>query len=251
MINFIIVDDIKKYSDLISSVVTKVMMKNKFVYKTHVFNEYDDKFDKLMLSDLPNKIYIMDIETKNASGIDIARKIRKFDIDSIIIFVTVYNEAGMVLLQEDLMFLTFLSKFDDFENKLYNSINKALGFMHHKKVIKFNDKGIIYTIPINDILYVTKESVSRKSIIKTSYAEYSVNLTLKEIVDLCDDFLVQTHRCCFVNMDRVRVIDKHSNVIVFDNNETIDLLSSNYKKGLVVNGQFCCAYFSYDFIESF
>jgi DNA-binding LytR/AlgR family response regulator len=142
----------------------------------------------------------------------------------------------MVLLQDDLMFLTFLSKFDDFENKLYNSINKALGFMHHKKVIKFNDKGIIYTIPLNDILYVTKESVSRKSIIKTGYAEYSVNLTLKEIVDMCENCLVQTHRCCFVNMDRVRVINKHENLIEFDNGESIDLLSSNYKKGLVVNG---------------
>lgn len=239
MINFIIVDDIKKYSDIISSVVTKVMMKNCFVYKTHVFDEYDDDFYSVMESDLPNKIYIMDIETKEASGIDVARQIRKFDIDSIIIFVTVYNEAGMVLLQDDLMFLTFISKFDDFENKLYNSVNKALSFIHHKPVIKFNDKGIIYTIPVNDILYVTKESVSRKSIIKTSYAEYSVGLTLKEVVDLCDGFLVQTHRCCFVNMDRVRIIDKHLNIIEFDNGETIDLLSSSYKKGLVLNGQFC------------
>jgi len=236
MINFIVVDDIKKYSDMVCDITTKAMMKNKFVYKTHVFSEYDDEFDRLMVSDLPNKIYIMDIETRESSGIDIARRIRKFDIDSIIIFVTVHNEAGMVLLQDDLMFLTFLSKFDDFENKLYNSINKALGFMHHKKVIKFNDKGIIYTIPLNDILYVTKESVSRKSIIKTTYAEYNVNLTLKEIVELCENGLVQTHRCCFVNMDRVRVINKHENLIEFDNGEFIDLLSSNYKKGLVVNG---------------
>lgn len=236
MINFIVVDDIKKYSDMISDIVTKVMMKNKFLYKTHIFSEYDESFMKVMNSDIPNKIYIMDIETRESSGIDIARKIRRFDIDSIIIFVTVHNEAGMVLLQDDLMFMTFLSKFDDFENKLYNSINKALDYMHHKVVIKFNDKGIIYTIPISDILYVTKESISRKSIIKTSYAEYSVNLTLKEIVDLCDNYLVQTHRSCFVNMDRVRLIDKHDSIIEFDNGETIDLLSSGYKKGLVVNG---------------
>ena len=236
MINFIIVDDIKKYSDMICDIVTKVMMKNRFLYKTHIFSEYDDDFNRIMLSDLPNKIYILDIETREASGIDIARRIRKHDIDSIIIFATVYNEAGMVLLQDDLMFLTFLSKFDDFENKLYNSINKALGFMHHKRVIKFNDKGVIYTIPIDDILYVTRESISRKSIIKTSYAEYNVNLTLKEIVDLSENCLVQTHRCCFVNMDRVRVIDKHDSVIEFDNGESIDLLSSNFKKELVVNG---------------
>ena len=236
MINFIVVDDIAKFVDIISGVITKVMMKNKFVYKTHCFNEYDDRFFDTMNSNLSNKIYILDIETKEASGIDIARKIRKFDVDSIIIFVTVHNEAGMVLLQDDLMFLTFLCKFDNFESKLYNSINKALDFMHHKVSIKFNDKGTIYSIPLGDILYVTKESNSRKSIIKTSSNAFVVNLTLKDIVDLCDGCLVQTHRCCFINMDRVYAIDKHSNIIKFDDGSSTDLLSSNYKKGLVVNG---------------
>ena len=236
MINFIVVDDIKKFSDIVCDVVTRVMMKNKFIYKTHVFDEYDDKFLDIMNSKISNKIYILDIETKNSSGIDIARKIRKFDVDSIIIFVTVHNEAGMVLLQDDLMFLTFLSKFDDFENKLYNSINKALEYINHRVSINFNDRGTVYNIPAGDILYVTKESNSRKSIIKTSYAEYSVNLTLHEIVDLCNDFFVQTHRSCFVNKNRVRLIDKHKGVIEFDNGEVIDLLSSNYKKGLSVNG---------------
>lgn len=236
MINFIVVDDIKKYSDIVCDIITKVMMKNKFMYKTYSFNEYDDEFFSVMNSSLSNKIYIMDIETKNASGIDIARKIRKFDVDSIIIFVTVYNEAGMVLLQDDLMFLSFLSKFDDFENKLYGSINKALEFINHRICINFNDKGTIYNIPVNDILYVTKESNSRKSIIKTTNSSYVVNLTLREIVDICGDYLVQTHRSCFVNKDRVRVINKREGIIEFDNGDTIDLLSSSYKKGLVVNG---------------
>lgn len=234
MINFIVVDDNKKFLDMISGIITKVMMKNKFMYKTHLFDEYNSDFMRVMHSNLSNKIYIMDIETKESSGIDVARKIRKNDIDSIIIFATVHNEAGLVLLQDDLMFLTFLSKFDDFECKLESSICKALEFMHHKSCVKFNDKGTIYTIPLNDILYVTKDSSSRKSIIKTSYTEYSVWLTLKEIVDLCDDELVQTHRSCFVNMSRVCVIDKHHGIIEFDDGESIDLLSSNYKKGLAV-----------------
>lgn len=235
MINFIIVDDIKKFTDMIYDIVTRTMMRNKFMYKTYCFDEYNDDFIEIMNSNLPNKIYIMDIETKNSSGIDIARKIRKHDVDSIIIFVTVHNEAGMVLLQDDLMFLTFLSKFDDFETRLSNSINKALDFMHRKVSIRFIDRGTIYSIPISDILYVTKESTSRKSIIKTCYAEYSVNLTLREVIDLCDNYLVQTHRSCFVNIERVRFINKRDGIIEFDNGECIDLLSSNYKKGLVIS----------------
>ena len=234
MINFIVVDDNKKFLDIMVDVVTKVMMKNKFVYKTHSFSEYDDDFYEVMNSSVSNKIYILDIETRNASGIDIARKIRKHDIDSIIIFATVHNEAGLVLLKDDLMFLTFLCKFDDFENNLYKSINKALEFIHHKTSIKFNDRGTFYNIPLNDILYVTKESSDRKSIIKTSSSEYRVNLTLKEVNELCENRLVQTHKSCFVNMDRVAVIDKHDSIIKFDDGTSVDMLSSMYKKGLGV-----------------
>ena len=231
MINFIVVDDNDKFLDMID-IITKVMMKNKFVYKTHAFNEYDDKFIDVMNSSISNKIYILDIETRNSSGIDIARKIRKVDIDSIIIFATVHNEAGLVLLKDDLMFLTFLCKFDDFENRLYNSINKALEFINHKTFIRFNDRGALYTIPIKDVLYVTKESNDRKCIIKTSLAEYKVNLTLKDVNSLCGDCLIQSHRCCLINKDRVRVVDKRNNTIEFDNGLVIDLLSSMYKKGL-------------------
>ena len=234
MINFIVVDDNKKFLDMMMGIITKVMMRNKFMYKTHLFDEYDDDFFDVMNSSISNKIYILDIETRNSSGIDIARKIRKNDIDSIIIFATVHNEAGLVLLKDDLMFLNFICKFDDFENKLSNSINKALEFMHYKVIIKFNDRGTIYTIPFNDILYITKESNDRKSIIKTVNNEYKVNLTLKEVVDVCDGKLVQTHRSCFVNMDRVRVIDKRDNLIIFDNDVSIDMLSNMYKKGIGV-----------------
>lgn len=234
MINFIVVDDNKKFLDIMSDIITKTMMSNKFVYKTHKFVEYDSSFYDIMNSSLSNKIYILDIETREASGIDVARKIRKHDIDSIIIFATVHNEAGLVLLKDDLMFLNFICKFDDFENKLSNSINKALEFIHHKVNIKFEDRGTIYTIPLSDILYVTKESNDRKCIIKTANSEFKVSLTLKEVVELCDNKLIQTHRSCFVNMDRVRVVDKHDNIIVFDNGLSIDMLSSTYKKGIGV-----------------
>lgn len=234
MINFIVVDDNKKFLDIMYDVITKTMMGNKFSYKTHCFIEYDSEFYDIMNSNLSNKIYILDIETREASGIDVARKIRKHDIDSIIIFATVHNEAGLVLLKDDLMFLNFICKFDDFENKLSNSIKKALEFIHHRVNIRFENRGTIYTIPLSEILYVTKESNDRKSIIKTDNNEYRVNLTLKEIIELCGGKLVQTHRSCFVNMDRVRVIDKHDGIIVFDNGLDIDMLSSMYKKGIGV-----------------
>ena len=53
------------------------------------------------------RIYLLDIETPSASGIDIARKIRKHDIESMIIFITGHEELGDVVLKNNTMFLSF------------------------------------------------------------------------------------------------------------------------------------------------
>ena len=86
MINFIVCDDNVSILNSVKEVISKMMMKNKQSYQIHPFVEYDAGFINKMNEKLTNKIYILDIETKMASGIDVARKIRQKDINSIIIF---------------------------------------------------------------------------------------------------------------------------------------------------------------------
>ena len=102
--------------------------------------------------------------------------------------------------------------------------------LNHKNVIRFSDRNILYTINIRDILYITKESFERKTIIKTDYAEFKVNKSLSEIISMLDERFVQTHRACYINSDRKVKIDKTNRLITFDNNETIDLLSDKYRR---------------------
>ena len=87
------------------------MMKNNLSYKVHLYSDYNKSFIKMINQNLSNKIYILDIETPSESGINMARKIREKDIDSIIIFLTSHYELGPALLDEELMFLTFVSKY--------------------------------------------------------------------------------------------------------------------------------------------
>lgn len=233
MVNFVVVDDNVKIADMINHCINKQMMKNNIDYKVHTFFDYDKNFFNKINKICSHKIYILDIETKSASGIDVARKIRKNDIDSVIIFVTSHNELGSVVIKEQLMFLTFICKFDDFEAKLKSAINKSLEVLNHKSAIRFEDCSTTYTIPIKDILYVTRDCIDRKCCIKTDYTTYRVNKTLSEIKELSSNGLVQSHRSCLVNPDRIRTIKKNDNIIVFDNGDTTDYLSSNYKKELL------------------
>ncbi len=230
MVNVIICDDNDKDRNNIVEVVNNFMIKNKIEYNTHLYSDYNKKFDEIIDSKIPFKIYLLDIETPSASGIDIARKIRHKDVNSVIIFLTVHEELGNIILKNDLMFLSFINKFDNFKARLNNSLKKALNLLNHKRILKFMDRNIVYTINIDNILYLTKESFERKTIIKTDYAEFKVNKTLTEIIEMLDDRFIQTHRSCYINNDRKVKIDKTDRLIMFDNGETTDLLSDKYRK---------------------
>ncbi len=230
MINFIVVDDVKEITNKVENVISKVMMGNKLEYKIHIFNDYNDKFTDLVNSHLTNKIYFLDIETRSASGIDIARQIRKNDLDSVIIFITAHEELGSIIIRQQLMVLTFICKFDDFEVNIKDAIIKSLSYIGKKKVIKFNDNNALYIIPIRDILYITHDNVERKCLIKTSDRIYKVGKTLAELYEMADGSLVYSHRACLVNENRIVKVDKKNKSILFDNGDCINLVSDNYKK---------------------
>lgn len=234
MIEFIICDDNAVIRKNVKNVVSKLMMKNKMEYKVHMFKDYDDSFmDEIKKFD-NNKIYILDIEAPTRSGIDVARKIRDNDKQSTIIFLTSHDELGYTVLKSRLNFLTFISKYDDYENHIEEAIIEALKYVGIKRTLEFIEFGVSYSIPLDNILYITKDTVDRKTVIVTQYNEFRVYYALNKILkELESSNFVQTHRSCVVNMRRVESINFNKRVITFDNGYTIDLLSDTYKKDLV------------------
>ena len=234
MINIIICDDLKRDLEKVYKIVEKFAKSNNLEYKIHSFSDYDKKFMDIVKSKLSLKIYILDIETPSRSGIDVAREIRRKDINSVIIFLTGHEELGNLILKNDLMFLSFINKFDNLKVRLNNSLKKALVMLKQNSVVKITDNNNTYIIDLNDILYLSKESFERKTIIILDYAEYKLNLSLSKVEKLLDERFVKTHRSCIVNMSRVSRIDKTNKIIYFDNKMKTDLLSDKYKKGLQI-----------------
>ena len=126
MLNVIICDDNEKDRNNVIQIVNNFMTKNNIEFKTHVYKDYNKSFDEIINSNIPFKIYLLDIETPSASGIDIARRIRSKDVDSVITFLTVHEELGNTILKNDLMFLSFINKFDNLKLRLTKSLKKAL-----------------------------------------------------------------------------------------------------------------------------
>ena len=73
MINFIICDDDEKFIDNIVNIIDKVMMQNDLDYDKHIFTEYNQEFLSLINQKMSFKIYILDIQVKNKTGIEMAK----------------------------------------------------------------------------------------------------------------------------------------------------------------------------------
>lgn len=228
MINFIVCDDNVSILNSVKEVISKMMMKNKQSYQIHSFVEYDAGFINKMNEKLTNKIYILDIETKMASGIDVARKIRQKDINSIIIFLTSHDELGSVLIKEEIMFLTFINKFDNYKKRLESAIKKGIRIMGETNILHFEYHGSVFNIPEKDILYITRDNVERKVIIKTDSTEFRLSKSLAEMLELLSGCFIVTHRSCIVNSTRISVFDKRTKTITFDNGETLDMVSKKH-----------------------
>ncbi len=233
MINFIACEDNKVINKNVVDVISKVMMKNKLHYKTHTFLDYNSDFNKLVKKSISSKIYILDIRTPSGNGIEIAREIREKDGSCIIIFLTSHEKMASTIIQSEIMPLVFICKKTDYEAKLESAINSALNILNERSVIKFSDKGGLYTIPMNDILYFTMDSIERKCVLKTEYGEFKLTKSLTQMGRLLSNDFVQSHRACIINSKRVLRIKFRQKEVLFDTGEIIDLVSGKFRNNIM------------------
>lgn len=230
MFNVIICDDNKNDLKKVYNIIKNYMITNNIEYDKHVFNDYDDNFMRIINKKFSFKIYILDIETPSRSGIDVAREIRRRDMDSAIVFLTGHNDLGMELLQEDIPFSAFINKFVKCEIRLKNCLRNVIKQMYKHRVLKIHDGTSLYNVNLDTIKYITRDSVERKTIIITDDVEFRLNKSLNSILGLLNDNFVQTHRACIINMNRTVKIDHANRQIIFDDGDVIDLISSKYRK---------------------
>lgn len=236
MLDFVVCDDNEGLRRSVSNIIDSFMMKNNYAYKIKLYSDYNEKFMKEIDSFNRQKIYILDIEAPTKSGIDIARIIRQKDKESAIIFLTAHDECGYTVLKSCINFLTFISKFDDYEKRLGIAIKEAFKFLNVKKTLTFVEHNVTYNITVSNILYITKDTVNRKSVIVTDNNTHKTYMTISELLKKLSPMFVQSHRSCIVNKERIEKINKNKNIIIFDNGMKIDLLSDGYKKGLMKCG---------------
>ena len=230
MLEFIVCDNNKNIVSKVSNIIDSLMMKNNTNYKIRKFYDYDEEFMAKMGEIGINKVYILDIQVNDMSGIDIARKIREDDLQSAIIFLTSHSELAEYVVYNVIAPLGFVNKFNNYVERLEELLKIALKRLGTENFLKIMMSQMTYRIPIRDILYITHDSVERKSIIMTGYSDFKVNKSLTEIFAMLPNTFKYSHRACIVNTERITKVEVHKMLIHFDEGTILSLFSNTYKK---------------------
>lgn len=234
MINFIIFEDNKLYQEQYKSIILKIIAPQKEKYHIHIFNEYNDQMQDLIVNGNGKKIYLLDIEVPGKNGLKVAKEIRKTgDWQSQIIIVTSYESFKEQGFTSKLLMLDFISKKENIESKILSAIKTALEIQSLNKSYNFTYNNEFYQIPYDDILYFEKCVNNNYTSLITKDNTYKIKKSIKnieeELSNIFDFF--KTHQSCIVNTRNIVRIDYNQNIIYFRNKKT-NLLARNKKKDL-------------------
>ena len=232
MITFVICEDNSEVREIYKKIINKALINNDIDYKIFTFEKYSSKLKKKIEEASELKIYIIDLEMPVKDGIQITREIRKNDWDSQIIILTAHEELELRVLKQRLLILDFISKFDNYEQKLIDSIKLIIEKRKTNKTLKIKIGRIIHNIKLEDIIYIIKEKKNKKIKIITKEKEYRVNQSLKVMESKLDSRFCKTHRSCIVNKDKIEKIDNKENKIYLKDSKEIDYISRTYKINL-------------------
>ena len=200
-------------------------------YRTYVFNDYNEDFETIIKNDLI-KIYILDVGS-GGKGIDVALKIRKNEINSIIIFIADCNKYQNAVFSNRLMVLDFICKNNNYEERLCNDIVYALKKIYEKKSFVFKYNHVVYRIPYSQINYIEKEPTIKRCVIHTLNGNYYVVNSIQRLSEILGICFYKAHQSCIVNMENIKKVCLNNNIIIFNNGEYTMLFSDKYKNDLM------------------
>ena len=233
MLRFIVCEDNKDFSSRLCNVVNKIMMPYNFEYKINKFAICNKELGEIIRKKHEQKIYILDIELGEISGLEIASKIREKDLESIIIFVTSHSECKDDIFYSRLLAIDYISKDRFWESRLEDTLRYTVKALNKKRVLAYEYNYTSYRITLDDILYIEKVQDNPKCTIYTEDGnECGILSSISELSQKLGPNFFQSHKSCIINIDKIKKINYADNTITFINNKCVYLLSNRKKKEL-------------------
>lgn len=165
-------------------------------------------------------IILLDFQMDNLNGIETARKIRKTNTDSVIIFVSAFPQVAVDAYEvKTYRFLTkpinkskLFKALDDYRSEI--DIDNFLIFKAHEKTLR---------IRLSDIIYV--EASKNHSVIHTAKSDFEILINLKEIEKrLSSEKFFRCHKAYIVSFLHIK---SHNNTDVYFDDGSKAFISRN------------------------
>lgn len=182
------------------------------------------------------RLYFLDIELKtDESGLNLAMKIRDYDAEGMIVFITSHIELSHLSFEYKLSALDFIMKreFEGMKKRIADCLDTA--FKRHssptidnqKLKIKVNQKIEYYDF--SDIIFFETHGDSKEVVLYTAYDRVQTNLTLKSIAAM-DERLWRCHRSFLINRDYIKYVDYKEAKVFLKNGDSCDISRREMKK---------------------
>lgn len=195
-----ICDDEKVWVDFIKNVVDEYMISNEYDMEVLCFNSGEsllnvkEKFDLIFLDEI----------MQGLNGLETAKRLRKFDQNVKIVFVTNYIEVMQKAFYVNAF--RFIEK-NLLEESIVKCLNDYFREIKNDKQIEVDFTGSIIKINQKDIMYIT--AIRNGSFICCSNEQFVSKLPLKDYENMLDkDLFYRCHRNAIVNISYIDWIDK-------------------------------------------
>lgn len=233
MLRFIICEDNKDFMSRLSNIINKVMMPYNFEYKINKFTQYNKEVEEIIKRKNEQKVYVLDIELPEISGLEIASTIRERDLTSIIIFVTSYTEYKNDIFYSRLLAIDYIPKDRVWKNRFESTIEYTVKTINKNRVLAFEFNYNSYRVPFEDILYIEKVQDNQKCIINTEDGkQFEIISSITNLLKQLGPNFFQSHKSCIVNIEKIKKINYAENMITFTTGKSVYLLSNRKKKQL-------------------
>lgn len=155
--------------------------------------------------------------------------LKKYKIKVILLFLEPDIYILRKYIKENLIF-DFLKKSD------YRLIEEIIDFINvknsKKEKIYIDTNSVKLLVEPKEILYIGYSKIIRKSVIKIDEKEYLSNKSLSEIQALLFKFseFIRIERSCIINLARIKEINLKEEILIFDNNEVLQLSKKILKR---------------------
>ena len=222
LVNIVICENDKNDQEFVKAKVVEILDDLNIEYEIKVYNSGDDL---LKGYDKYTDIILLDIQMDGLDGMETARKIREFDDNVEIIFITSFVEYALEGYEVNAYrYLLKPVKDENLRTSLINCLNDR-NFVKRSIVIKEGDTRI--KISLKDIMYI--EVQGNDITVHTLKDTYRTKGTMSNFeTEINSNMFVRCHKSYLVNLEYIKSIKRYTSILV--NDEEVPLSRNKYKE---------------------